>query len=250
MIGQKINTTRSLTNDRSFGSSPAGIMPAAGESTILPAHKGSFIRRGAGDRTNFWRAKRAVDIVAASVLLTILSPVMLGVALMVKLTSPGPMFFKQKRLGRHNKMFHCFKFRSMVVNAEDILARDAGMQAAFGENFKLKNDPRITSIGSFLRKSSLDELPQLFNILRGDMSLIGPRPIVPTELEMYGMSSGKLLSVTPGLSGQWQASGRSETSYAERVAMDMDYIDRRSILLDFQLIAKTAVAVFCRRGAH
>lgn len=226
------------------------VAQAAGESTIYPAHKGSYIRRGAGDRTNFWRYKRVVDVLVASALLIIFAPVMLAVGLLVALTSPGPVLFRQKRLGRHNKMFHCFKFRSMVINAEEILARNAELRAEFSESFKLKNDPRVTPIGEFLRKSSLDELPQLFNVLRGDMTLIGPRPIVPTELEMYGMSSGKLLSVTPGLSGLWQASGRSETTYDERVAMDMDYIDRRSMLLDFTLIAKTAVAVFRRRGAR
>jgi len=244
-------STYGIAKDLPLATLPrSGGRPRLSESTILPAHNGSFIRLGFGDKTNFWRFKRLLDILTASALLLALAPLMLVVALLVTLTSPGPILFRQKRLGRHNKMFYCLKFRSMVVNAEAILAEDAGLLAEFGESFKLKNDPRITPIGAFLRKSSLDELPQLFNILCGDMTLIGPRPIVPTELEMYGMQSGKLLSVTPGLSGQWQASGRSSTTYSERVAMDMDYIDRRSMLLDFKLIAKTAVAVFRRNGAH
>lgn len=205
---------------------------------------------GSGTRHGFWRAKRAIDIVGASFLLLLASPVMLISALLVKLSSPGPVFFRQQRLGRHNKPFWCYKFRSMVVDAEAILARDRKLREEFGENFKLKNDPRITPIGAFLRKTSLDELPQLFNVLRGDMTLIGPRPIVPKELEQYGNSQDTLLSVTPGLSGMWQASGRSETSYSERVAMDMDYIERRSILLDVKLIAKTVIAVLRRNGAQ
>jgi len=201
------------------------------------------------NRLGFWRVKRAIDIVGAATLVILTAPILITVALLVRASSPGPIFFRQRRVGRHNKPFWCYKFRSMVVDAEAILQKDAAMREKFGENFKLKEDPRITPVGQFLRESSLDELPQLFNVLRGDMSLIGPRPVVPAELERYGESGNKLLSVTPGLSGMWQASGRSDTSYTERVAMDMDYIERRTVWLDIKLIAKTAIAVFRRNGA-
>ena len=201
------------------------------------------------NRLGFWRVKRAIDIVGAATLVILTAPILITVALLVRASSPGPIFFRQRRVGRHNKPFWCYKFRSMVVDAEAILQKDAAMREKFGENFKLKEDPRVTPVGQFLRESSLDELPQLFNVLRGDMSLIGPRPVVPAELERYGESGNKLLSVTPGLSGMWQASGRSDTSYTERVAMDMDYIERRTVWLDIKLIAKTAIAVFRRNGA-
>jgi len=195
-------------------------------------------------------SKRLIDIALCSMFILLLAPVYAAVALAVKLTSPGPVLFRQTRLGLKGDKFACIKFRSMRIDAEEILDRDPELRKRYEESFKLDNDPRITPIGNFLRKTSLDELPQFFNVLRGDMTLIGPRPIVPREIEKYGSHAEMLLTVKPGLSGHWQVHGRSETTYDERVAMDMLYIHRRSISLDIKLMAMTVVAVFRRRGAQ
>lgn len=194
--------------------------------------------------------KRAVDIVGSVIGIVLLSPVMLAVAALVKLTSPGPIIFRQRRLGIGGREFWCYKFRTMVVDAEARLRNDSELRTLFDTNYKLKNDPRLTSIGSFLRKASLDELPQFFNVLNGDMSLVGPRPIVTPERQKYGEFGGKLLTVKPGLGGYWQVYGRSDTTYDQRVRMDMQYIDDRSLLLDLKLLMLTALAPFKRRGAY
>jgi lipopolysaccharide/colanic/teichoic acid biosynthesis glycosyltransferase len=138
----------------------------------------------------------------------------------------------------------------MVADAEQRLEQDSTLRQEFAASYKIKNDPRLTRIGAFLRKTSLDELPQLINVVKGDMSLIGPRPIVPSELSKYGMYADKLLTAPPGLGGLWQASGRSDTSYDERIALDMRYIDSKSLRLDMVLLVKTAAAVTRRRGAY
>ncbi len=195
-------------------------------------------------------AKRAIDIVLAALFLALSLPLYAVIVLLVRLSSPGPIFYRQQRLGAGGKLFWCYKFRSMVADAEDVLDRDPDLKKQFRENFKLKEDPRITRIGGFLRKTSLDELPQFWNVLRGEMTLIGPRPIVPAELEKYGRFDRKLLSVKPGLSGLWQALGRSDTSYPERVAMDMLYIDNRSLWLDLKLMLMTVASVVRKTGAH
>jgi lipopolysaccharide/colanic/teichoic acid biosynthesis glycosyltransferase len=194
--------------------------------------------------------KRIVDIIVAVLALVAFLPLFLIVALLVKVTSKGPVLFRQQRLGKNGKPFDCLKFRTMVVDAEQILHQDPALLREFENNFKLQHDPRITCIGHFLRRSSLDELPQFVNVLRGEMSLIGPRPIVPKELTKYHVYGGKLLSVKPGLSGMWQANGRSETTYAERIVMDMEYIDQCSFALDMKLLLLTLVSLFRRRGAY
>ncbi|TDT52011.1 Undecaprenyl-phosphate galactose phosphotransferase WbaP/exopolysaccharide biosynthesis polyprenyl glycosylphosphotransferase [Fonticella tunisiensis] len=194
--------------------------------------------------------KRILDFISALAGIIILSPLFLIIMIVVKLDSPGPAIFGHKRLGKNGKIFKCYKFRSMYQNAEEMLKNLTPEQKKeFEENFKLKNDPRITKVGSFLRKTSLDELPQLFNILIGDMSVVGPRPIVEKELEKYGKYADKFLSVKPGLTGFWQANGRSETTYEERVQLDMYYIDNRSLWLDFKIICKTIIAVINKEGA-
>ncbi|MDR3635936.1 MAG: sugar transferase [Isosphaeraceae bacterium] len=194
--------------------------------------------------------KRAIDVTASFVLLCAGLPLLAAIAAGVKLTSPGPVFFRQKRLGRGGGVFWCYKFRSMVPDAEDQLRSRAEIREQFDENFKIRNDPRITPLGALLRRTSLDELPQLWNVLRGDMSMIGPRPIVEPELPKYGICAERLLTVKPGLGGIWQVSGRSETTYAERVAMDMQYIDSRSLALDLKLLALTVLTVVRGRGAY
>jgi exopolysaccharide biosynthesis polyprenyl glycosylphosphotransferase len=194
-------------------------------------------------------SKREIDIVASLLLLILAAPVMLAIAVLVKLTSPGNVVFRQKRLGKGGRVFWCYKFRTMVADAEARLSRNAELRTQFEVNFKLKQDPRVTRVGAFLRKTSLDELPQLFNVLIGDMSLIGPRPIVQHELTKYGRNADKFLSVKPGLGGLWQVYGRSDTSYDSRVSMDLEYIDNRSTVLDLKLIVQTAAVVLSRRGA-
>jgi lipopolysaccharide/colanic/teichoic acid biosynthesis glycosyltransferase len=196
------------------------------------------------------KSKRVIDVCGSVALLVALSPLLLVIALLVKLTSPGPIIFRHRRLGQHGQTFFCLKFRTMVKNAEELLRQREDLRKEFEATFKLKNDPRLTRIGRFLRKTSLDELPQLFNVLRGDLSLIGPRPIVPSERAKYGVHLRKLLSVKPGLGGYWQVYGRSDTTYAERIAMDMEYIDNRSLGLDLKLAAMTARVVIEGRGAY
>lgn len=194
--------------------------------------------------------KRIFDVVSSTLLLIILSPVFLLLIILVKLDSKGPVFFGHKRIGYKGEPISVYKFRSMVQNAEEVLRNFTPEQKAeFEKNFKLDDDPRVTKIGAFLRKTSLDELPQLINIIKGDMSVVGPRPIVQKEVVKYGKYADKLFSVKPGLTGFWQANGRSDTTYDERVQMDMYYIDNRSTLLDIKILFKTVIAVIRKEGA-
>jgi len=203
------------------------------------------IERAAGDV-----GKRIVDILGASFFITLLSLPMAIVALLVKLTSPGPVIFKQRRPGLGGREFWCYKFRTMVIDAEERLSRDAALRAQFEQNFKLKYDPRLTPVGAFLRKTSLDELPQFFNILNGTMSLIGPRPILQHQIVKYGDYADQLFSVKPGLGGYWQVYGRSDTHHDVRVKMDIFYVNNRSFWFDLKLLFLTAWAVFKRDGAY
>ncbi|MGI9127217.1 MAG: sugar transferase [Roseomonas sp.] len=199
-------------------------------------------------------AKRALDIIGAGVGLLLLAPFFLIVALMVR-ADGGPAFFAHQRVGRGGKLFGCLKFRSMVIDSqarlETLLASDPTARAEWEATRKLKNDPRITPIGRFLRSTSLDELPQLINVLRGEMSLVGPRPVQEAEIDRYyGASAAHYMAVRPGITGLWQVSGRSETSYESRVALDVAYVSRPSLLADFSILLRTPVAVLSRRGAH
>ena len=194
--------------------------------------------------------KRSFDIISASIGILFLLPLFIVLAILVKLDSKGPIFFSHKRIGKNGKIIGIYKFRSMVSNSEEIFKNFTEEQKMeFEKNFKLDDDPRITKIGGFLRKTSLDELPQLLNIIKGDMSVVGPRPIVRAEVEKYGVCADKLFSVKPGLTGFWQANGRSDTTYEERVQMDMYYIDNRSFLLDIRIILKTVISVIRKEGA-
>ena len=199
-------------------------------------------------------AKRALDIIGAGIGLLLLAPFFLIVALMVR-ADGGPAFFAHQRVGRGGKLFGCLKFRSMVIDSqarlETLLANDPAARAEWEATRKLKNDPRITPIGRFLRSTSLDELPQLINVLRGEMSLVGPRPVQEAEIDRYyGASAAHYMAVRPGITGLWQVSGRSETSYESRVALDVSYVSRPSLLADFSILLRTPVAVLSRRGAH
>lgn len=195
--------------------------------------------------------KRITDVIGALCGILLLSPVMMVVAIWIKLDSKGPVFFGHKRLGMNGEFIKVYKFRTMLPNAEELLKKLTPKQEIeFEKSFKLENDPRITKLGQFLRKSSIDELPQLLNILKGDMSIVGPRPIVEREIDNYGIYGDKLLSVKPGLTGNWQASGRSDTTYDERVQLDMEYIDYRSVWVDLKIIFKTFGAVVRKQGAR
>lgn len=194
--------------------------------------------------------KRCFDIVSSLMAIIVFSPLFLVVSILVKLDSDGKIIFSHRRLGINGQEIEVYKFRTMVSNAEEVLNKmPSSQKKEFEKNFKLDNDPRITKTGKVLRKTSLDELPQLFNILIGNMSVVGPRPIVKKEVEKYGKYSDKLFSVKPGLTGMWQANGRSCTTYEQRVKMDMYYIDNRSFWLDIKIILKTVVSVIKREGA-
>lgn len=194
--------------------------------------------------------KRIFDIVCSLVALIILSPVFLIMAILVKTTSEGPAFFAHKRVGKNGKEIKIYKFRSMVTNAEELIKQFTPEQKAeYEKNFKLENDPRITKVGKFMRKTSLDELPQLLNILKGDISIVGPRPIMEVETEIYGNYRDMLLSVKPGLTGFWAVNGRSDTTYTRRRAMEIYYVKNRSLWLDIKIIFKTFVSVFKGEGA-
>lgn len=194
--------------------------------------------------------KRIFDIVCSLVALIILSPVFLIMAILVKTTSEGPAFFAHKRVGKNGKEIKIYKFRSMVTNAEELIKQFTPEQKAeYEKNFKLENDPRITKVGKFMRKTSLDELPQLLNILKGDISIVGPRPIMEVETEIYGNYRDMLLSVKPGLTGFWAVNGRSDTTYTRRRAMEIYYVKNRSLWLDIKIIFKTFASVFKGEGA-
>jgi len=199
---------------------------------------------------SYERCKRAIDVVASLLTLILLTPLLIAIAASIKATGRGPILFRQKRLGRGGTSFWCYKFRTMVPDAESRLAESRDLFAQFNENYKINNDPRVTRLGSYLRRTSLDELPQFWNVLRGEMSLIGPRPIVEPELSKFGSYAGRLLQVKPGLGGIWQVSGRSDTSYAERVEMDLRYVEDRSLALDLRLLILTAWVVIQGRGAY
>lgn len=187
--------------------------------------------------------KRSGDILFSLTVLTLGSPVFLALALLVKITSRGPVFYVQQRVGRDYRSFGCIKFRTMRRDADRILSRllseSPDLQEEFRNDFKLRNDPRITRLGRFLRRSSLDELPQFLNVLRGEMSVVGPRPIVRQELPRYGDRMEEVLAVRPGLTGLWQVSGRNNLSYDERVALDLRYARHRSVWMDLRIIART-----------
>lgn len=198
--------------------------------------------------------KRTIDILLILVASPIIIPVMIILALLTKLTSKGPIFYGHTRIGKNGKSFKCWKFRSMCINSQEILNQiletDPQMRAEWEKDHKFLNDPRITKFGKFLRKTSLDELPQLINIFIGQMSFVGPRPVTDEELFKYGDMKDYVLSVTPGLSGLWQVSGRSDTGYEERISFDTYYIQNWSIWLDIWIIIKTIWVVLNHKGAY
>lgn len=198
--------------------------------------------------------KRAFDLVAASILVLLLSPLLLFLAWRIRRNDGGPVFFVQERVGRGGQPFPCYKFRSMVIDAESrlrqYLTSHPELHAEYQRNFKLRDDPRVTRIGRLLRRTSLDELPQLFNVLRGDMSLVGPRPLLDRELECYGSGFALYRQVHPGITGLWQTSGRSETTFAERASLDAWYVKNWSLWYDIVILLRTVKVVLLRDGAY
>ena len=196
--------------------------------------------------------KRIFDVVSSFMAIVILSPVFLIIAILIKIDSKGNVFYKHKRIGKGGKYIYLYKFRSMYLDADERLKKlleDSNVKKQWEENFKLDNDPRITKVGRILRKTSIDELPQLLNILKGEMSIVGPRPVIDGEIEKYGKDKKKFLSVLPGLTGWWACNGRSDISYEERKKLELYYVDHCSIFLDVKCILKTVVAVFKKSGA-
>lgn len=197
---------------------------------------------------------RALDILIASVALLFFLPLFLVIAVAITLTDKGPVFFRHRRVGLGGKTFGCWKFRTMVVDAEerlqDILRKDPAARREWDEHQKLTHDPRVTPLGNFLRRSSLDELPQLFNVLMGEMSIVGPRPIVETEAARYGQHFALYCLVRPGITGLWQISGRSDIHYFERVLLDVRYVSSRSMMRDLKIIVLTVPSVLAARGSR
>ena len=194
--------------------------------------------------------KKSMDLILSFIGLILLIPVFLILAILVKLDSKGPVFYAHTRKGKNRSDIKIYKFRTMYSNSDEIFESFSDEQKEeYYKNFKLDNDPRVTKVGDFLRRTSLDEIPQLINVLKGDLSLVGPRPIVEKEICKYGQYADKLFSVIPGITGYWQSHGRSDTSYDERIKMDMYYIDNKSILLDIKIMFKTVISVIKKEGA-
>ena len=195
-------------------------------------------------------SKRIIDILGAGCGLILLSPILIIVGITVKLSSKGPIFFSQKRVGKNGEIFNMYKFRSMVVNAEELKEKLASQNEMSGPMFKMKDDPRITGVGKFIRKTSLDELPQLWNVLKGDMSLVGPRPSLPKEVAQFESWMYKRLEVKPGLTCYWQVSGRNNIDFEDWMKLDCTYVDERNLWIDIKLIFKTVGVLFGDKNAH
>lgn len=216
--------------------------------TVVSAWKESIV----SERT-FPLWKRVFDILFSGVALLLISPVILIISTLIMLTDGRPVTFKQDRIGRYGKPFSIIKFRSMCKNAEEVLQKDPEILKKYLANdYKLPEgeDPRITKLGRFFRKTSLDELPQFWNVLKGDMSVVGPRPIVPIELEEYGNYKDRFLSMKPGITGVWQVSGRSDIVYPERVHLELSYANKQGLFFDIIVILKTILKVVKGSGAH
>jgi len=194
--------------------------------------------------------KRLFDLGASLFGILLLLPLLPFIILLIKLETPGPIFFKQQRVGYRGRMFHCFKFRSMSIGAEDMKEDMQHLNEASGAAFKIKDDPRITGVGKFLRRSSLDEFPQLFNVFLGQMSIVGPRPQIPSEVRDYLPAHACRLLVKPGLTCLWQVSGRSHLDFQEWMELDQAYVRQAGIGMDFHILARTLPAVIERKGAY
>lgn len=244
------------------GSQAEGVQPELRVLGRAEAVVGSETGKADAEPKAVWRGrgqpqhrpfKRVLDIAGTLVLGLVFSPVIL-VVLVILCCEGGPVLFRHRRIGRDGEIFECLKFRTMVPDADrvlrELLEKSPELKTEWLRNHKLKVDPRITVTGRFLRKTSLDELPQLWNIMRGEMSLVGPRPVVLDELTRYGRYARRYLSVRPGLTGLWQVSGRNDTSYRRRVLLDVYYVMNQSVWLDLRILARTVLVVFGDRSAY
>jgi exopolysaccharide biosynthesis polyprenyl glycosylphosphotransferase len=202
------------------------------------------------DSRFYTAAKRVLDVITALLLLLLFLPLIPVVTILIKLDSPGPVLYKQKRVGKSGRSFDFYKFRSMVAGAESVIGALKPLCGMDGPIFKLREDPRITPVGRFLRRSSLDELPQLLNVLKGDMSIVGPRPNLPSEVSHYLPWQRRRLDVTPGITCFWQVAGRSHIGFEEWMRLDLEYIRQRSLKTDVMIMLKTIPAVIARKGAY
>jgi len=193
--------------------------------------------------------KGLLDFIVSAIFLLLFSPLFLVVSVLIKATCEGPVFFKQSRVGYNGRIFSCLKFRTMIRNADEMKKELLALNEMDGPVFKIRKDPRVTKVGRFLRKTSIDELPQLINALIGDMSQVGPRPPVPEEVKQYDLEDRRRLSMRPGITCLWQVNGRSNVSFKDWMKLDMEYIDKWSLLLDFKILAKTISAVLKSSGA-
>lgn len=202
----------------------------------------------------YFATKRAFDVISSALALILLSPIFLIIAIAIKIDSKGPAIFKQERIGKDGKLFNLYKFRTMCIGADkklfELLENDEDARTEYKINKKLKNDPRVTKIGKFLRKTSIDELPQLLNVFKGEMSLVGPRPYLPREKEDMGEGYEEIIKAKPGITGLWQVSGRSNITFDERVDLEVYYSDNQSVILDIKCLLKTVVSVLKREGAE
>ena len=216
----------------------------------VPANEGAspefVIRDGAPYRIS----KRVFDLAVAAAALVLLIPIIPLIAVMIKLDTPGPVFYRQQRVGRRGRVFDFYKFRSMFADADERKKEVEALNEQDGPVFKVRSDPRVTSVGRFLRRSSLDEIPQIFNVVKGQMSIVGPRPPLPSEVLRYQPWHRKRLEVTPGITCLWQISGRSHVSFNEWMRLDMEYIKQRSLRTDLLILLKTIPAVIARKGAY
>lgn len=195
------------------------------------------------------RLKRTMDLIGSMTLLLLTWPLFLVIALAIKLDSPGPVYFRRRVAGQHGRLFDVLKFRSMVANAHELLLSDPELLKHYRETLKIENDPRITHVGRFLRKTSLDELPQLINVLKGEMSLVGPRMLGDIELARYAEAAEKVLAVKPGLASLWAVAGRQTISFDRRVELDLDYVENWSMWLDIKILLKCGITVLSMVGA-
>jgi len=236
---------KSILHDFALATTPGGTYRSASSRHSLSLPSTLF-------RYRF--VKRVVDILLVILAIPVLVPALLIVGLIVKITSPGPAFFSHRRICRDGAFFSMWKFRTMCVNSSDVLerylAKHPKARSEWAKSHKLRHDPRVTSVGLFLRRFSLDELPQVWNVLRGEMSLVGPRPIVAAEVEKYADCFEFYCRVKPGVTGLWQASGRSKLTYDERVALDRDYVLKWSLLFDLKILLLTFKSVVNRDGAY
>lgn len=223
------------------------------ENTISMAlEDGQALETGSFRSKFYLFVKRCFDVIACSISLILLLPLFIIIAIAIKLDSKGKIFYKHKRIGKNGEYIYLYKFRSMYSDSKERLEElllNPEIRKEWEDNYKLDNDPRITRVGKILRKTSLDELPQLLNIIKGDMSIVGPRPVIDDEIEKYGMAKNRLLSATPGLTGWWACNGRSCLEYDERVKLELYYVNHRGFRMDIKCIFKTFIEVFKRNGA-